>query len=570
MNIEPVFLTAIQVLGWTLVHFVWQAALVGAVYAIVRVWLPRGEPRYLLGMLALVVLAACPLLTAAYVMAGTYAVVDAGAVVVGPDIASGRDAIQQGSPWQSSLAALLPWLVFAWSCGVALLTVRVWRHWRRLKALVRMAEALPAWRARAHELAVRFGLRRGVDVLCSGQVATPTLMGWLRPVIILPIAVCCGFPAAQVELILAHELAHLRRWDHFANLFQVILETLLFYHPVVHWISRDVRNEREISCDALALGVTGGSRRDLVAALVELEEFRESHAGLVLAASGGILLERVWHITGSTRGASLAQPPARFVGVMLGSLLALLTLSLQWRQAETRRDLADSMSSIQTTLVPQLLSVSIGAPALVIKDMVPKRIALPRPRLHRQQAMATESPGDQTTADIVDARHLVIAAPMRVVDLVPSRIVATRQPVPERAAPSAQIAAPTPIHVEQPVYPQGALDQGIEGQVVIEFGLNSDGSVRAPVVVDARPSGVFDHAAARALRGWKFAVTHASDFTDRRYRQTMSFTLHPASSNTATPGLVVQAKAVCHVVTGTHLCRADIGEAGATVTRILH
>lgn len=125
-----------------------------------------------------------------------------------------------------------------------------------------MAQPFVAWQTWMDQAVSRFGVRRRVRVVCCARIGTPVLLGWLRPVILLPLAVACDFPVAQIELILAHELAHVRRGDALANGFQVVLETLLYFHPVVRWMSREVPNEREICCDALALTVTGGSRRE--------------------------------------------------------------------------------------------------------------------------------------------------------------------------------------------------------------------------------------------------------------------------------------------------------------------
>ncbi len=106
------------------------------------------------------------------------------------------------------------------------------------------------------------------------------------------LAVATGFPVSPVELILAHELAHLRRWDTLANLFQLVVKTVHFYHPVVRWISRDVRNKCEICCDRLALTLGGGSRQEFVRVLAELGDLRERRDNQLLAATGGVLLDR--------------------------------------------------------------------------------------------------------------------------------------------------------------------------------------------------------------------------------------------------------------------------------------
>ncbi|HXS72404.1 MAG TPA: TonB family protein [Rhodanobacteraceae bacterium] len=564
MHEWPVAMSVMQVLGWSLVHFLWQAVLIGALYALVRQHLARGEARYLLGMLALVVLAVCPLLTAWQLLIRLPAIMSVVPVV---QTSSGIGSLAAGLPsqhsqtWQLSINALLPWLVLAWSCGVVILTLRVWRHWRRLKALVRTAQALPIWQERMRELAQRFGLRRGARVLSSACVATPALVGWMRPVILLPMAVSCGFPVAQIELILAHELAHLRRFDHLANLFQVILETLLFYHPVVHWISRDVRNERELCCDALALRVTGGSRREFASALVDLEEFRDRHAGLTLAANGGVLLERVGQIAGTPAATG---PSVRFTGVAAGLLIALLMVMLLWRQAEQQHQLAESAANLRGALISQLLPASIRMPAQAIANLVPQRLVIAP--LSIQLPASAESRDLPVAQQYLRKRAIAFSAP-RIADLAPRRLALIHSIAPVPAAPAQGMPnVPKAIRIEQPVYPHSALEQGIEGKVVVEFGLNSDGSVRAPVVVDAQPTSVFDHAAMHALLGSIFAVP-ADASESKRYRQTFNFTLHAGSGIV---GREIQAKAGCYAVTGTNICRSRTLEQAAFESGSLH
>jgi len=555
MNALSAGMDAVQVLGWALLHFCWQAILIGASYALLRRGVPRGEARYVLGMTALLVLALCPVLTA-WRVAG--AVSATGGEGVGQVAAVFGRPLPQPAPgdewsWQFLLSAALPWLVLAWFCGVAFLSMRVWRHWGRLRVLVSAAQAVPVWQERLGDLARRFGLRRGVRVLSSPRVATPTLVGWIRPVILLPLAVSSGFPVAQVELILAHELAHLRRLDHLANLFQVVLETLLFYHPVVHWISRDVRNERELCCDALALRVTGGSRREFAAALVELEEFRETHAGLTLAANGGVLLERIGQITRPDRGATIARQPGWFGGTLSALLVAALLLSLVWRQFELQRNLSDPATEVEHLLISQLLPASIRMPMQTIADLVPRHIAASPTGIVPAHSAVIAGEGMNTAPVPKQQERLALAMPaLRIADLSPSRLKLTSLEMPRETAsePKAPEAL-TPTHIEQPVYPISALQQGIEGKVVIEFSLDADGSVREPEVVDAQPGSVFNHAASHALLGWRFSPP-APGSASRRYRQTFTFTLHPGSD---TAGREVHAKAACYVVTGSNICR---------------
>jgi TonB family protein len=549
MDALPLVLASVRVIGWALVHFVWQAAVLGLLYAIVRNALPRGEVRYRFGMGMLVVLAICPMLTVWRLMETASPVIQAVTDVVTPNVAAGG-GVTTGAAWiwDTGLDALLPWLVLGWSFGVLLLSLRAWRQWRELKALVRMAELMPLWQGRVTAMASRFGLRRHVTVLCSKVIATPALVGWIRPVILLPMVVACNFPAVQIELILAHELAHLRRWDPLANLFQVVLETLHFYHPVVHWISRDVRNEREICCDELALSISGGSRHEFVTALAELGELRVQHGSLLLAASGGVLLDRVQQIVLPMHGAVRMRTPARFVAVLLGAALVALTVRLEWKQEQLQRELGNSLVQLQSMLAPQWL-LPTSSTAWHMPDLRLRRAEVARPLPTAGPAIAVA----QLFVSAAAAVELPRLTPLRVADLA---LVRGQSPayVVEQVAPATAWAAPAPIHMRQPIYPQNALMRGIEGRVVLEFSLAADGSVRDLHAISAAPAGVFDQAAIQAMRGWKYSLP-ASAMEQGRYRQTMAFTLNATGHNTASAGAEIQAQIGCQVVIGTHICR---------------
>ena len=126
-----------------------------------------------------------------------------------------------------------------------------------------------------------------------------------------------GLPAAQLESILAHELAHIRRHDYLVNLLQTVVETLFFYHPAVWWLSRQIRNERENCCDDVALAAVG-NRTDYGRALLAIEELRATSTALSLAARGGSLLARMRRIAG-------CEPAPRIAG---GGLLCVILVSI--------------------------------------------------------------------------------------------------------------------------------------------------------------------------------------------------------------------------------------------------
>ncbi|MDE2155025.1 MAG: TonB family protein [Xanthomonadaceae bacterium] len=557
MHALPLMLASTRVIGWALVHFVWQASLLGLVYAAVRAALPRGEARYRFGMVMLLALALCPLLTIWRLLETAPAAQPAAALAVMHAVtAHGVVTDTAAWAWGGSLDALLPWLVLAWLSGVLLLSLRAWRQWSKLKVLVDMAEPMPAWRDRVVDMAKRFGLRRRVTVLCSKVIATPALVGWWRPVILLPMAVACGFPAQQIELILAHELAHLRRWDPLANLFQVVVETLYFYHPVVHWISRDVRDEREICCDELALSASGGSRRDFAQALAELGELRERHGSLLLAASGGVLLDRVQHLVRPMHEAERLRTTARSVAALLAVALLVVTLRLEWKQGQLQQRLTSSLVRLQSILTAlPLPHVRIDGK---LPDLAPLHAELVRPSAGKPFVAGMPHPV-ASTLDALASLAMPGMPPVRIADLIPVRGTLTGRVAEPAALPTASVA-PAPVRMRQPIYPSDALMRGIEGRVVVEFGLAPDGGVRDLRVIHAEPAGVFEQAAMRAMRGWKYAVPAAGAAMQRRYRQVLAFTLHAdAFGKGASPGLdadkEIHARAGCQVVTGTHICR---------------
>jgi GWxTD domain-containing protein len=150
------------------------------------------------------------------------------------------------------------------------------------------------------------GIPRAVALVESALAATPSVMGWVRPVILAPAGWLMGLPASQAETVLLHELAHIRRHDYLINLLQSAVEDLLFYHPAVWWVGRVMRRERENCCDDLVL-VMGGDRRDYARTLATLEQFRSGEAAL--AASGGSLADRIQRLARPATGPRASAAP---------------------------------------------------------------------------------------------------------------------------------------------------------------------------------------------------------------------------------------------------------------------
>jgi hypothetical protein len=197
------------------------------------------------------------------------------------------------------LDAALPALILAWAAGVGLLSVRVLGGWTVAQRLKRSGRpvTLEAWQRATRRLCQRMRIWRPVRLWESALVEVPTVIGWLRPVVLLPVSTLAGLSPAQLEALLAHELAHVRRFDYLVNLVQTFGETLLFYHPAVWWVSHRMRAEREHCCDDAAV-VACGDAVGYARALAALEGLRSIAPTFAVAAAGGSLWPRIARLVG--------------------------------------------------------------------------------------------------------------------------------------------------------------------------------------------------------------------------------------------------------------------------------
>ncbi|HWW39635.1 M56 family metallopeptidase [Pedobacter sp.] len=155
---------------------------------------------------------------------------------------------------------------------------------QRMK-MVRIAPVGKFWQQRLQELCSNLGLRHTVNLLESGIAQVPIVIGYLKPLILIPVGLITALNQAQVEAILLHELAHIRRKDGLVNLVQILMETLLFFNPAVWWLSSLIRSERENCCDDIAVQHLS-SPVDLMSAMVYFEQYRREQNKLSLAFSG--------------------------------------------------------------------------------------------------------------------------------------------------------------------------------------------------------------------------------------------------------------------------------------------
>ncbi len=321
-----------QRLTLTLLHFLWQGVLVAiALKMILMLFRVRAaRTRYALSLMALIVIGFCPVVTFLLVAGdtstatfadsadGAFARYDSGQPVVYADSSTSTNAsarafettptIAPDSPRLVLSPALVretqPYALAAWLAGVFVFGIRLtWGYgnalWMRSS---RMAVPIELAR-RIERLSRQLGLSNIARVFASERVREATAVGFWRPIVLLPFAWLAELPPQTLEAIIAHELAHIRRWDLWVNLYQRVLETLLFYHPAVWWVSRRVGLEREMCCDEMALAAIGGRIEYANALNLAARLYRRSPQPALAASFMGEkkmnLLARVRNVLGS-------------------------------------------------------------------------------------------------------------------------------------------------------------------------------------------------------------------------------------------------------------------------------
>jgi bla regulator protein BlaR1 len=283
-------------LGWSVVHSLWLSTLVAGLLAVVVSCLgdARARTRYTLSYVALIAMVMAPIVMA-------FTLLDPFTPAARQQVTTVVDAAIGFSSYVSWRAIVVRAAAGIWIVGVAVAAVRFIAEWRQV------ARLRPSHAARVDEaltvdvdgLAAAMGVRQDVAVFRTRLAHVPMVFGLRTPTILLPDTTAAVLNPSQVRAILAHELAHVGRKDYLANLVQIGLETLLWFHPAARWVGRRIRTEREYCCDDLAVRVAPRPA-DYARALAELDDARDG-GRLVVAAASGTLLDRVQRIVGEPR-----------------------------------------------------------------------------------------------------------------------------------------------------------------------------------------------------------------------------------------------------------------------------
>lgn len=326
-----------------LIHAAWQGTVIAALVVAADKIFGRASSsfRYRLFFLALLFMLLFPALTS---LLGVPAVPIPSAMTSQPAPASKgllaatpRNAVVSGSAavWLQAVQVSTQYLVPVWVIGVLAMTLRWTSASYVLRRRVRRSSpAGERWRETVDDLRRALRIERAVRVLQAEWLAGPATIGWLSPILLLPVSALSGLPPLQVEAIIAHELAHIRRNDYLANLVQVAAETLLFFHPAVWWLSAKIRQEREELCDAIAVSQCGDPQ--LYAHALLAIACGRTAPRLIMAAEGGSLSARVFRILGVPRRGSGVRSGS--IAVALALLVAILTFTATRRLAGSHPD----------------------------------------------------------------------------------------------------------------------------------------------------------------------------------------------------------------------------------------
>jgi beta-lactamase regulating signal transducer with metallopeptidase domain len=297
---------ALRLLALALLHFLWQGAALAALAYVVMGLCRSASTRYAVGVATLVLMFAAPIGTffnlrtqsqdtpqiASADTPGNFAIPGNRVIL---------ERINHTAESPQNAPAYFLWLVEAWFAGVVLLSLRSAGGFLLVERL-RRKESTPVSQELLEmclSLQRRMGLTRVIRYCESIRLDAPAVAGWIRPVVLLPMAAVTGLNEEQLEAVIAHELAHIRRHDAFVQLFQVSVETLLFYHPGVWWIGKRIRAERENCCDDAAVAQCGSP----VAYAKALTRMAESKAApqLVMAVNRSPLIDRISRLLGANR-----------------------------------------------------------------------------------------------------------------------------------------------------------------------------------------------------------------------------------------------------------------------------
>jgi beta-lactamase regulating signal transducer with metallopeptidase domain len=396
-----------RVIALAILHFLWQGAALAALASVAMALCRSAAMRYAIGVGVLALMFVAPgvtfFLLRQQTAAPAFSTIFSRQVSSRNVLASNALDTNISAPTNQQRSSIPPlpgylnWLVEVWLAGVALLSLRPAAGFVALQRLSRK-QAAPVSdliRARCQALQQTLGVRRIIRYCESLDLHAPAVIGWFRPIVFLPFAAISGLSLGQLDAVVAHELAHIKRLDAFVNLFQIAVETLLFYHPAVWWLSSRIRAERENCCDDVAIAVCENAG-DYARALASMAASHLAPA-MAMAANRSPLAARVTRILGA------AKSQAGIRGASLAASALCLGISLIAGHALFGANQSASASPAHAPIpVPSATAQASDAPVIVIHATPSAAAPNPRPPAPAQPTPAVAPVPEAVVVTILD------------------------------------------------------------------------------------------------------------------------------------------------------------------------
>lgn len=336
-----------EALGWTLVHSLWQGLIITGIVALLLKIIPLRASGYrygiaLAGLLTLVVATGITFIN-------LYTTESIPTTLYTFSPAQDNFHIPDQTP-DSILAiayqfmdANMKWFIVCWFAGAIFFLLRVAGGSIYVSMLRRESLSMTdEWNVRLQALAAQLTIQRPIALALSARVHAPVVLGYIKPLIIIPTGMISGLTTDQLEAIFLHELVHIKRHDYLVNVFQMFIEAFLFFNPFVWMLSSIIRNEREHCCDDAVVSRTGNAKL-YAAALVQLEEVRLEQAGIALslAENKNLLLKRIKRLMEKSVKNYSGRDRIVPVALLVVGLMCASWLTMTRSEKATIRNLAD-------------------------------------------------------------------------------------------------------------------------------------------------------------------------------------------------------------------------------------
>ncbi|MEL6588926.1 MAG: M56 family metallopeptidase [Bacteroidota bacterium] len=407
-----------QSLGWTLLHSLWQGALLALV---LRMYLRMRKSRsaqsaYIasLSTLLLMLVASAATLYIEYQSASQQLAQSQSQMSVWTAVENVAPALLE--PGEMVWKELIPYLSVVWLAGLVFFAVRwlggLW-YLHRLRHSYTFAVDY-GWQHKLNQIARKLGIDRPVQLLESGRVKVPMVLGHIKPVVLLPLGLLSGISPKQLESILAHELSHIRRYDFLVNQIVALIEMVFFYHPAYWWVANQIEEYREHCCDDLAVAVCEDAIT-YARMLTELEAHRQNMPMMALGMAGrnSSLFRRVQRIVQP----QVRQAPRERASIIPAIMLTICMVSLLWSQpqAQTPAEVDVSEAAIPNEGLPLTVSSPVAVSQLAttaspnaqpkpqipsIEPGVPRRGELPAVQAIATNLVASSLPAAPRSAPV--------------------------------------------------------------------------------------------------------------------------------------------------------------------------